>query len=316
MTTDLLLGPNDDGRRADRIIRKALPELPLSAIHRLFRAGKIRIEGKRLKPDSRLQEGQTIKIEKPPADVCPRGVGKRQDQSCHDAQLPKPDILFQNCNFLVINKDEGVLVHGPQSLEEAVRALLADHITASLSFRPGPLHRLDRGTSGIIVFSASLEGARSFSRALHEHQLQKEYLALVDGSLEQELLLDAPLERNREQRQTHISQDGKSARTRVRPIAQAQGTSLVSACIEGGRTHQIRAHLASAGHPLVNDRKYAGSTRREVNGGRFLLHAHRLAQEPGISLDLPLQLEAPLPPEFLQIISSIFGPEVAHLVLY
>lgn len=316
MTTELLLGPNDDGRRADRILRKALPDLPLSALHRLFRAGKIRVQGKRIKADSRLHEGDSLSIA--------WRVGER-DESSGRIDTPSPpsppdsrrlEILFQNEDFLVANKGEGILVHGPDSLEEAVLQALAESVAASLSFRPGPLHRLDQGTSGIIVFSASLEGARSFSKALHDHKLQKDYLALLWGNLDRELCLEDRLERDKDGKKTLVSVGGKSARTLVWPLASAQTMTLARIRIEGGRTHQIRAHLGGAGFPLVNDCKYSGPRRPELNGGRFLLHAQRLEQENDISLNLPKKLEAPVPPEFLHIIATVFGPEAVRLMLY
>jgi 23S rRNA pseudouridine955/2504/2580 synthase len=229
------------------------------------------------------------------------------------------DIIWEGAGLLALNKPTGVQVHGEgrtlgqDSLDEQVRAYLAGKLPASLSFRPGPLHRLDKPTSGILVFSTSLEGARVFSDLLRAHRLKKRYLALVDGSVEEPALWEETLVRDTGRQKTLVAQDedagAKAAKTRVFPLAAAGNYSLILLEIETGRTHQIRTQAAYHRHPLSGDGKYGGS---RMTGG-LLLHALSLEFPPkpgettvGDSL-WGKKLRADIPAAFLTQIRRIFG---------
>jgi 23S rRNA pseudouridine955/2504/2580 synthase len=224
-----------------------------------------------------------------------------------------PPVLYEGGGLLILNKPPGVLVHGRGSLEERVRRYLEPMLPPSLSFRPGPLHRLDRPSSGIIVFSTSLEGARRFSALIRERMLRKEYLAIADGIIEpgeDRITWIDELRRDRDAKKTLASGAGggssRQALTRVRPLAHAGNRTLILVEIETGRTHQIRAQAAARGHPLSGDRKYGGSPL----AGGFRLHAKALefpaaAEFPGI----PRRVEAPLPEGFSLKIRELFGAE-------
>jgi 23S rRNA pseudouridine955/2504/2580 synthase len=221
-----------------------------------------------------------------------------------------PPVLFEGAGLLILNKPPGLLVHGRESLEELVRFYLEPRLAPSLSFKPGPLHRLDRPTSGILVFSTSLEGARRFSAMMRERKLRKEYLAIVDGIIEGEETWIDCLIRRREAKKTLVpktpSESSREAVTRVRPLASAGRRTLILAEIETGRTHQIRAQAAARGHPLSGDRKYGGSP---LPGG-FRLHARALEFSAETALPgLPRRIEAPLPEAFRRKIRELFGGE-------
>jgi 23S rRNA pseudouridine955/2504/2580 synthase len=224
-----------------------------------------------------------------------------------------PPVLFEGGGLLILNKPPGLLVHGEGSLEELVHIYLKPRLVPSLSFRPGPLHRLDRPTSGIIVFSVSLEGARRFSALMRERRLRKEYLAITDGIIGREgnrITWIDELIRDKEGKKTLIQEAGKEgsrqAVTRVRPLAQARDRTLILAEIETGLTHQIRAQAAARGHPLSGDRKYGG---RPLRGG-FSLHARALEFPAGAAFSgLPRRIEAPLPGSFRRKIRELFGAE-------
>ena len=170
-------------------------------------------------------------------------------------------------------------------LDERVRAWLP---SSGLSFRPGPLHRLDRETSGIVVFSRTLAGAQIFSRALHDRQVRKTYLAVLSGRLASSFEAAAALLRDQEAQVTRADSQGRDSFTVFHPLAWADGLTLASAEIGTGRTHQIRVHAQLAGHPLAGDRKYGGVPLPGLDVP-FLLHAWKL--------ECPLlpPLEAPLP---------------------
>jgi 23S rRNA pseudouridine955/2504/2580 synthase len=170
-------------------------------------------------------------------------------------------------------------------------AYLGPRLPPSLSFKPGPLHRLDKPTSGVIVFSAALEGARIFSALLREGRLKKYYLALVEGRLRGPEFWEDPLAREGER--------PRIARTRVRPLAELGGRTLILAELLTGRTHQIRAQAAARGHPLEGDLRYGGSPG---NGGPWL-HAWKLELGEGARLfpgPVPPLISAPPPEAFLR----------------
>jgi len=325
MALCLTTAADDHGRRLDRVLRKALRDLPLSAIHRLLRKGAVLVDGKAAGADYRILAGQTITVDK--MEVISKTVpGKKANISGGKTQ--EPEILFEGEELLVINKPAGIPVHGMraanskscETLEELVRAYLEPKLPPSLSFRPGPLHRLDRYSSGIIVFSKNLEGARIFSALMRERRIKKYYLAPVEGVIEKDEIWEDALTRDHRQKKTFLreaSQNEKpgpneanraqTALTKVSPILGSRAYTLILAEIETGRTHQIRAQSAARGHPLLGDKKYGARSGKEipVSSGSFLLHAWRM--EFPLGVPLPVKIEAPLPERFRKTLEELFG---------
>jgi 23S rRNA pseudouridine955/2504/2580 synthase len=303
MPITLKTAADDDRRRLDRILRKALPELPLSLIHRLLRKGRILVDGRPGGAADRVPAGALILIPGEEEKNVPAGIPPETGPIEKPKAAEGLNILREAGGLLFLNKPPGLAVHGPGSLDTLVQSYLGGKLPPSLSFKPGPLHRLDKPTSGVIVFSSSLEGARYFSALLREGRVKKRYLALVDGKLDGPAVWEDPLLRDRKMNKTlqGTGEGAKNARTRVFPLAFSPRYSLILAEIKTGRTHQIRAQGAIHGFPLAGDRKYGGSP---LNGG-FLLHAYTLEfQEAGNPA--PLILSAPLPERFQQKIRSDF----------
>jgi 23S rRNA pseudouridine955/2504/2580 synthase len=314
--TILSTAADDQGRRLDRVLRKALPEVPLSLIHRLLREGKILVDGRSQGAAFRIGAAQEIAVPIAVREKAPRGP----------APFAGLRIVYESPDLLAADKEAGLPVHGSgKSLDTLVQAYLAPKLPPSLSFRPGPLHRLDRPTSGIVVFSASLRGARYFSALLREGKIRKQYLALVEGRLEQPGFWEDALAR--EDRRTVVKAGGKPARTGYRPLAwypagnrglpagahrNSQGYSLLVLEPGTGRRHQIRAHAAAHGHPLGGDLTYGGRPLPPLSAEppAFLLHAWKLSPAPdgngGAAPFLP-PLEAPPPDYFLESIEKLFG---------
>jgi 23S rRNA pseudouridine955/2504/2580 synthase len=288
---ELITGENDKGRRLDRILRKALPEYPLPLIHRLLRQKRIFINGKPGKAQDRLECNVKISIPSLSGEI------KLKPQSIY---TPSLDIIWEGLGLLAVNKPCGLVVHGPCSLDTIVNSYLADKLPPSLSFKPGPLHRLDKPSSGIIVFSTSIEGARIFSSLLHEQKIKKTYLAIIEGILEKEVIWQDSLIRDSQKKKTFVSENGgKNALTKTTPLAVKDNYTLIKAEILTGRTHQIRAQAAANGHPLAGDTKYGG--KNTVNGKKtnIFLHAWKLEF-------LEYKIEAPLPQDFKKKTEELF----------
>ncbi|MDR0645253.1 MAG: RluA family pseudouridine synthase [Treponema sp.] len=317
----LTAGVDDDGRRLDRILRKTCPNLPLSVIYRLLRKGCILVDGKRASADDRVRARSVVFIPLAAGvDIVSEGTVRHTAHSNQSADL---EIIAESDHLLALNKPSGLAVHGGEdSLASRVVEYLAGKLKSSLSFKPGPLHRLDRATSGLIVFSKSLEGARLFTALLRERALVKRYLALVEGRIDKECHWEDLLLRDHSRRKTFAAMEGKPALTRIVPLAVSSGQSLVCAEILTGRTHQIRAQAACHGHPLSGDKKYGG--RFHENG--FLLHAFEM-EFPAASKKLfspsglleadstdesadSKRLVAPLPQAFQKRVEAIFERKI------
>jgi len=305
---ELTAGENDKGRRLDRILRKALPDCPLPLIHRLLRQRRVLVNGKPAKAQDRLDCGDVVRIPSLKDKDAPKAVPVVRS-------LPLPQIIWQGLGLLAVNKPSGLTTCGasgqvnptntctpsgqvnPISLDEIVRSYLAEKMPPSLSFKPGPLHRLDKPSSGIVVFSTSLEGARLFSSLLRERKVRKTYLAIVEGTVKKEEIWEDELTRDKEMKKTFVSPSdssaGKNAVTKIKPLANEGGYSLILAEIATGRTHQIRAQAASHGHPLAGDKKYGGTGK-----GGFYLHAWKLEF-------MNITIEAPIPDAFMKKLKTL-----------
>ncbi len=271
---DLNVTEDDHGRRIDRVLRKAFPGVPPGAIAGAIRRGQVRINGKRCRNNSRVQSGDTLRV--PPWDPGTH-AGSAEDprQGAPEARLEHRSItsgpwhvpiLERTRDYLALNKPPGLTVHGKNSLEEIVLAVARrEHwYRESLSFTPGPVHRLDRNTSGVQLFALSTTGAQELSRDLADRQVLKLYLALLEGVLPEPLEIRQSLVYDRDRRVARVSTDPDQAlpaRTRVTPLlVERSGRHTLAAAIPAtGRTHQIRCHCSAAGFPLRGDRKYGGS---------------------------------------------------------
>jgi len=313
------VGQNDIGRRLDKILRIVLKDMPISAIHKALRKGDIRVGGARQPPEYRCREGDIIEfsrvIQIPGGAPETRGIERLSGN---------PPVLLETADFLFLNKSMGVLVHdGAGSLDALVRSYLAGKLGDSLAFTPGPLHRLDRNTSGIIAFSRSIEGARVFCEALGKGSIHKTYIAILEGELTSRTTWKDRIERDLSLRKSFIRGDSepegaalqsselkpstaeepREAITEAFPLGYKNGLTLAALRLGTGRTHQIRVQAAFHGHPLLGDSKYGGKRSEQP----YYLHAWELRFENKPFSDVPLSLSAPLPIYFVKKIESCFS---------
>lgn len=306
---DFTTGKNDDGRRLDRVLRIFLNQKSLSEIYKLIRKGLIKVNLKKTKPDAHVNQGDIISI----ADFL-----FEQNQNDEKIAEQKPHvnlkIVFENEHLLIIDKPYGRSVHGSSnengiSLDKEVlsywEAENKNNKEQSLSFRPGPLHRLDRNTTGLLVFSKSLEGAKWFSESIKNHTVQKKYLGIAEGILQEEENWQDKLADSEERNQSFYTvsqnENGSLAITTARPLAcgklSGNDVTLVEYAIKTGRKHQIRAQSQLHGHPLAGDKAYGGKKYKELTR-EYYLHAYSLTFPQENPLELPQEIKTDLPDDF------------------
>jgi len=285
----------EDGQRLDRYLRKLLPETPLGAIFKMLRVGHIRVDGKKAKQDLRLVAGMRVTLPEsslPAAAATPTGSFRG----------PLPRVVHQDDDLLVVDKPAGLAAQPGSGNEHNLLTWLdqQDLGTRTATFRPAPAHRLDRGTSGLLLVGLSPIAARALSAAFRADQVAKGYVAVVEGVVEPAAgTIDAPLllRENARHHQPKVSVDarGKRARTDYQVVEQGRSCALLELTLHTGRTHQIRAHLAHLGHPIVGDRRYGSKVDR--GHGVFFLHAAELSVPHPVSGEL-LRFTSPVPAHF------------------
>ena len=282
-------GKDDEGRRLDRIAKKLLSEENLSQLYKALRNGLIKVNEKKQKGEYRIQKGDEIKIASFLAENAVPADKKNQEKI---TPLPEEWIVLRTQELLFLNKPYDLPVQKSKAGERALNVLVQEdydfqNIRKSLSFRTGPLHRLDRRTTGLIAFSQNLEGAQAFSKAIQEHRIKKTYLAIVEGALEQTETWTEKISRNEKDLDSskfHTvsvnsdSKNSKESNTTAIPIAYGKykgiQVSLVKFIISTGRTHQIRATSAYHSHPLLGDTVYGA---RQISEKQLLfLHSYSL----------------------------------------
>ena len=270
---EFTIGPNDAGQRLDRFLAKAVPLLPASLAQKYIRLKRIKLGGKRVDRDTRLKEGDVLQLyindeffDKP-----------REDNAYLTVAAPKLNIVYEDEHILLVDKRPGLAVH-PHDGAEYGRTLI-DHIQAYLyqkkewrpreenAFTPALCNRIDRNTGGIVIAAKTAEALRVMNQKIKDRELDKRYLAIVegtpkprDGSLKGYLFKDA--KKNRVFVTDTPQAGSKSCQTNYKTIASKNGLSLVECELLTGRTHQIRAQFAHAGHPLLGDGKYGKLDKR------------------------------------------------------
>lgn len=314
---ELVAGPDDSGRRLDRLLRVLLPGSGLSAIYSALRTGSIRVNGRNAHGDLRIAEGDRIAL---PPGLWAHPPRSADRERAGGFEALREFLVLAGHDLLFLNKPRGMLVHGRGSLEELVRAALSLRSAASLSFSPGPLHRLDRNSSGLVVFPASSAGARAFTAALRARTIRKRYLALLQDGLGGEEEWRDVLARDGARRKSFSApaspsggpdSAGREARSRALPLERAGGLCLAMVEIGTGLTHQIRVQASARGMPLAGDSKYGGVPF----GGGYILHALSLEFSAPLFPDIPTFVRAPLPHEAARRLAAIFGSSTVEKAL-
>ena len=296
-----------DGVRLDSFLAALLPDRSRSQLAKLIKEGLVTGPITGMRASTPVKAGQTFGITLPEAGPA---IAVAQD-------LPLT-ILYQDADLVVIDKAAGMVVHPAAGHSDGtvVNALL--HHVDDLSgvggqMRPGIVHRLDRGTSGVMVVAKHDLAHQELSRQFHDREVEKEYFALVWGTVHAGKRIDAPIGRdpNDRQKMSTRARRSRSAVTRVTKAEYFRGVTLIQVAIATGRTHQIRVHLNAIGHPIVGDPTYGGVRRHVPNDIRAVqrlerpfLHAWRLVFTHPTD-GRRLEFESPVPADLQGVIDAI-----------
>lgn len=280
---------HDHCRSLGSFLANLLPGASRGYLHKLAKSGAVRVDGQEKALELLLAVDYHVTLKE----------SERTGRFLAAPALPA-DILFEDDQLLILNKPAGLAMHRTAEISEDT---LVDRATQLMRDRglpanPRPVNRLDRGTSGVVILAKGGMAAGMLGRQLKDDGFDKLYLALAGGSLPDAGEFATPI-------------DGKDSLTRFRTLAQGSGQSLVLLAPVTGRTHQIRRHLAEAGHPVLGDRRYGGAPLSEHPG--FCLHSFRTR------LTLPdsaqqLTICAPLPDSFLQPLAQLAGDGLTQLL--
>ena len=280
------IGKNDADQRLDRFIAKTVPLLPASLSQKYIRLKRIKVNGKRAQRDTRLREGDLVELY-----VNDEFFDTPKAENAYlTVSAPKISIVYEDENILLCDKKPGMAVH-PHDGAEYGRTLI-DHIQAYLyakgewkprlehSFAPALCNRIDRNTGGIVIAAKNAEALRIMNEKIKDREMDKRYLAVIHGTMKPETgALKGYLFKDAVKNRVYVTREpqkgAKSCETRYKTLAKSGDLSLVECELVTGRTHQIRAQFAAAGHPLLGDGKY-GKAEKKYDRKYQALYAYRL----------------------------------------
>lgn len=279
----------DHGRRMDSFLRAILPSASLSYLRQLLKGGSVALNGAPVGPDALLRFSDTVDLKESSrikALLVPRANG--------------PDILYEDDDIAIFNKPAGLSVH--RSAEHGIHNMVDTGIAffgrRGIQLKLYPVNRLDRETSGLVVMAKSSAKAGAFGKLFQEGLVAKRYLTVVSGKTVESGVIDLPL-------------DEKESRSEYSTLITRKGVSVLSVTPITGRSHQIRRHLSSIGHPVVGDLRYGGKRNRDLAG--HALHSYRLSFPHPVG-GAPLSVFAPLPQEFADYLTRILDGEILPLL--
>lgn len=296
-------GAQDEGKRIDAYICETISDISRSRVQKLMESGEVYAGSKPCKKNARVTAGVTITLTLPAPE----------ESSVLPQNIPL-DIVYEDDSLIVVNKPKGMVVHpAPGNPDGTLVNALLYHCAGSLSgiggtMRPGIVHRIDKLTSGLIISAKTDAAHMRLSSQLKDHSLRRVYHAIVQGALPEDSgTINAPIGRSlRDRKKMAVTGEGRPAVTHYEVIERYPGYTYVRCRLETGRTHQIRVHFKSLGHPVLGDTVYGG---REVKGleGQCL-HAISIAFiHP--ETEEEMELSCPLPEYFQTILERMRSKE-------
>lgn len=295
---EILIDKNEDEQRLDRFLKKYLGEATKSFIYKMIRKRNIKLNGKKANPEDIIYEGDLVQIYLS-EDTIEKFISKKQKIK---SKLI-PNIVYEDDNIIIINKDIGLLSHGSGGdFEENVVDSMINYLIqkgdyvprVEKTFTPSICNRLDRNTSGLIIGAKNYSALKEINRAIKDLEIKKFYKTIVKGELRKKSTEKAYLDKDEDKNKvqiTKIKKEGyKEIITDIRPIKYKDGYTLLEIDLITGRTHQIRGHLAYLGYPLIGDTKYGDSNINKIFQDKYKLksqwlHAYKI-QIFGLNGDL------------------------------
>lgn len=301
----------DDAARLDLLVARRL-DLSRSQAATLIATGAVLVDGRREKASYRAEDGAEVVVE----------LSEVSERSVEGENIPL-SIVFEDDELLVVDKPAGMVVHPAPgnwtgTLVNALKGRGQSLAEGQATERAGLVHRLDKDTSGLIVVAKTDGTLRALGKAITERRVARRYAVLSWGHIEKDMLsVDRPIARDpNDRKRMAIAPAGRAARTDFYRLARFESTDLLRAHLHSGRTHQIRIHLASVGHPVVGDDTYGGGGARRLMGlppKRHFLHAAWLVFRHPVTGEL-LDLRSKLPDDLRQ--SLVAASEMAELIAH
>lgn len=316
------IGKNEENQRLDRFLRKYLEKAPLSLIYKAIRKD-VKVNGKRVGGETLLKDGDVISLYMSEEDI-----EKYKKKSCVRKTKKQFAVAYEDDNIIIVEKPFGLLTHGDATEKKNHLAnQVIDYLIAKgeynprveKTFTPASVNRLDRNTTGLVLFGKNSESLRELNKLIRErNSISKYYLTIVKGHLKKEIHLTDRMIKDRQTNTVSVmpenAKEGLLMETIASPVEYANGYTLVEVRIITGRTHQIRAHLAKEGFPIIGDAKYGDRKTNEIIRKKYgwstqLLHAYKLSFE-GCRGNLEYldgkTVTSQLPPDFARIKEGIF----------
>lgn len=300
MSEKMLFVADNDGERLDVFLVRQQPELSRAHVQKLIASGAVLVDGRGRKANFKLKAGMQVEFSLPeaaPVEVNPENIPL--------------DILYEDGDIIVVNKARGMVVHPAAGVSSGtlVNALLYHcHDLSGINgeIRPGIVHRLDKDTSGVMVAAKNDKSHLDLAEQISTKSAQRTYLAVVHGNIKEEAgIIKGDIGRHPtdRKRMAIVQENGKPAVTHFKVLERFGDYTLVECRLETGRTHQIRVHMTSIGHPLVNDPKY-GSRKTPFGIKGQALHSRQLTLKHPVTGE-KLTFEAPLPEDMEKILSAL-----------
>lgn len=305
---------NQAGQRLDKFLHKYLPLAGTSFLYKMLRKKNITLNGKKAEGKEILKAGDVV-FTFFAEETFRQFSGQDSQVSRQNSQVSEYlnayqslegiEVLYENTDMLLLNKPAGVLTQKARPTDSSLNEWLTGYLLSSgqisstelVTFRPSVCNRLDRNTSGIVLCGKSLKGSQTLSGLIKDRSVRKFYRTICLGEMKEEAVLDGYLVKDMETNRVSVhpkplGKEDSPIRTAYRPLAASHGFTLLEVELITGKTHQIRAHLASTGHPLIGDYKYGDRSLNEKLKKKYhleyqLLHAYRVEFPDGSTFTAP-----------------------------
>ena len=311
---ELKVTDREEGLRLDKLLLKFMDGASTGFIYKMLRKKNIVLNGAKAKGDERVRSGDVIKLFLSDDTISGFQKAKQAPVKIHSAF--KPDIVYEDDHILIVNKPAGMLSQKAKEDDISINEYLKDYCLAGGRdedplFTPSVCNRLDRNTSGLITFGKTLEGSRFLSEMFRNRGLEKYYYAICQGETKDPRLIEGYLIKDNEENKVRVINESLPGatpiKTEYRPLTSGSGATLMEIRLYTGKSHQIRAHLASTGYPIIGDRKYGimrySAKRQMLHAGRIVFPEDIEGTFSGLS---GMEFKAKIPEDFAAITKKLF----------